>query len=39
MSILTFTKLPLILKAKDKDVPLHAMMALGERGDIAPTHS
>jgi hypothetical protein len=24
---------------KGKPVPLHAMEALGERGDIAPTHS
>jgi hypothetical protein len=26
-------------EAKAKAVPLHAMKALGERGDIAPTHS
>jgi hypothetical protein len=26
-------------KAKAKAVPLHAMKALGGRGDIAPTHT
>jgi hypothetical protein len=26
-------------KKKNKAVPLHAMMALGGREDIAPTHS
>jgi hypothetical protein len=26
-------------KVKSKAVPLHAMEALGGRGDIAPTHS
>jgi hypothetical protein len=29
----------LILKKKGKAVPLHAMEALGGRGDIAHTHS
>jgi hypothetical protein len=27
------------IKKKGKAVPLHAMEALGVRGDIAPTHS
>jgi hypothetical protein len=32
-------KLLVIFYTKAKDVPLHAMKALGGRGGIAPTHS